>query len=955
MRQVSENSTVLTNQTIDYKICDCPALTIPSKDYLKMSEGDKKIVTVGSRLSKFIGSKATREKKMQAAAMQAEFTLRDTLIILCYLSKEADREIANQARKNLIPAARSWYSRPDRPELPEPIHDIVLKVIEKVGLGERETAIAADDETVRGNIGLLGLGEIIQAVDHNNRTVAIKLTKAGESAQVYTENGKVVGAVAGADDGLDALYRAFSWLDASFQYLHSPPGVFQNRIKANTLNLVMDALEHSSDDDPFDMEDSKTWQVLGHLKVMNIFEIAEIFEMNSKQTVCRLTREDADGLLYFRSGRIVNASLGAMTGMDAACHLLAWPNANFSIARGGEEVSEAIHVGMQNLIIEAMRLLDEGVTVTDRIAEELAMINELFEARDLVSLPVLEKVRLVFSDDQRARETLETDANPLVRKAIKVKISKTVHKYLSSATDYQVRLMAARGNVPLSTTEKLVLLSYLSHDESQEIREIAKSTLAAIDLPTYKKGFGADLHPSVMDFLVRETLKDESLISIVAGCPTLLEETALYLLDNWKTEGFYEALLENRKLLERSPAVVVKLAACVGEDSTLKNRIDAFEESMIRGQAETKVEGPLSFFGISGLAHAARQGMRSGTILVETPTATGSVFFQRGRVVGAQSGDLEGIPALEEIVKARGARFRYLLRTYHHKQNLDPTAAEELLEKPGAGPYVEEEEKALRLVTGSLAAMDIYELLHALEGSPIPVRVSVVCEEGTGDIFRDRSRILHAQVEGKDGPMNAMAAIMSWTGLRFILRHEQDEFPVTVDKSLGDFFSEATKLIPDEMIRTTKPGELPEWELSETEFESLYHQILNMGVAEKLKLAFFGSKGARDILVRDANKMVCVAVVKSPKIQESEIETISKSRQVGEDVLRQIAATKEFMKSYSIKLNLASNSKTPLPIAMKLLPQLRELDLKKLARSKNISAQVAIQARRLAEAKGGTH
>ncbi len=76
---------------------------------------------------------------MQAAAMQAEFTLRDTLIILCYLSREPDHEIAAQARKNLIPAARSWYTRPDRPELPEPIHDIVLKVIEKVGLvGKRE-------------------------------------------------------------------------------------------------------------------------------------------------------------------------------------------------------------------------------------------------------------------------------------------------------------------------------------------------------------------------------------------------------------------------------------------------------------------------------------------------------------------------------------------------------------------------------------------------------------------------------------------------------------------------------------------------------------------------------------------------------------------------------------------------------------------------------------------------
>ncbi len=56
---------------------------------------------------------------------------------------------------------------------------------------------------------------------------------------------------------------------------------------------------------------------------------------------------------------------------------------------------------------------------------------------------------------------------------------------------------------------------------------------------------------------------DESLVKIVAGCPTLLEETALYLLENWKSEGLYFALLENRKLLETSPAVVVKLAESV--------------------------------------------------------------------------------------------------------------------------------------------------------------------------------------------------------------------------------------------------------------------------------------------------------------------------------------------------------------------------------------------------------
>ncbi len=126
-----------------------------------------------------------------------------------------------------------------------------------------------------------------------------------------------------------------------------------------------------------------------------------------------------------------------------------------------------------------------------------------------------------------------------------------------------------------------------------------------------------------------------------------------------------------------------------------------------------------------------------------------------------------------------------------------------------------------------------------------------------------------------------------------------------------------------------------------------------MGVAEKVKLAFLGNREARDILVRDPNKMVALAAVRSPKIQESEIDAISKSKHVCDDVLRQIATTKEWAKLYHIKLNLANNSKTPVPLVMQFLPHLRELDLRKLAKSKNISQVVATQARRIAETKSG--
>lgn len=919
-----------------------------------MDDSDKKTVKVGSRLAKFIGSKATRDKKLQAASMQAEFTLKDTLVMLCYLSRDSDQEISTQARKNLIPAARSWHSRPDKPELPGPIHEIVMKVIEKVGTGEEEAAAEEEETVVRGNIGLLGLGEIIQAIDHNNRTVTITLKRNGDTARVLTEKGKVVGAVCGDDDGMEALYKAFSFADAEFTYVHEEPTGFNNHLKVNTLTLVMDALDYFPDQDPFETDVSKKWSVVGHLRTMNIFEIAEIFEMNSKQCACLLKREDEQGTLFFNSGRVVNAKLGEMEGLDAACHLLAWPNANFIVKKGGHGVPEEIHVGMQNLIIEAMRLVDEGVTVSDRIASELEKINELFEGADVVTLPVLDRVRLVFGDNEQLREALEGDFNPLVRKAIKVKISKTVHKYLAVTTDHPTKLKAAEGRVPLSTTEKLVLLSYLSHDESEEIRETAKQTLTSLDSSTYRKGLGSDMHPAVLDFLVREAVKDHAIIKMVCGREMLMEETAEYILERWQDPEILETLADNKIFLDRSPAISRKIWDQAEGNDELRAKIEAHEQSLLEGMGDIKIEGPLAFCGIAGLARAAQQGARSSTIVLYGASGTGYLYVARGKFIGAKWGTLEGKNALEEMFKHRDLMFRLVLRTFFHVENLDVGVTDSIMENPEGGPFIGEDGPSpVASVSGSPEAMDIFEALSLFENTPAPIRVNYMCEEGSGSVYRDRRHVLHVHVDGKESAYEAMAGLLAWDPKKILIKYALEEFPVTVDKTLGDFITETFKQIPEELKRAAKPGELPQWELSEEEAQSLYNQILKMGVSEKIKLALVGNKEARDILVRDPNKLVSVAVVKSPKIQENEIEAIAKSRAVGVDVLREISSTKQWMKSYGVKLNLVSNSKVPLPIALKLLPQIREYDLKKIAKSKEVSSQVAKMASKFAQTKGG--
>ena len=132
----------------------------------------------------------------------------------------------------------------------------------------------------------------------------------------------------------------------------------------------------------------------------------------------------------------------------------------------------------------------------------------------------------------------------------------------------------------------------------------------------------------------------------------------------------------------------------------------------------------------------------------------------------------------------------------------------------------------------------------------------------------------------------------------------------------------------------------------EDKLKPLYVRLGEMTVSEKIRRAMLGTKEERALLIRESNKIVAAAAARSPLLQEPEVVQITRNRGVNDGVLRIIATSPEWLKSYQIKLNLVENSKTPIAIASKLVNQLREHDLKKIARSKNVSSAVQTAARR---------
>jgi len=116
---------------------------------------------------------------------------------------------------------------------------------------------------------------------------------------------------------------------------------------------------------------------------------------------------------------------------------------------------------------------------------------------------------------------------------------------------------------------------------------------------------------------------------------------------------------------------------------------------------------------------------------------------------------------------------------------------------------------------------------------------------------------------------------------------------------------------------------------------------------EKIRLATLGNAYCRSNLIRDSNKMVALAVIRSPLITDTEVVRYASNRQIGEDVIRYIANQRDFTKMYQVKLNLAQNPKCPLGFSLRFLPMLHPEDLKALAKSKNIPSALAVAAKKL--------
>jgi hypothetical protein len=136
--------------------------------------------------------------------------------------------------------------------------------------------------------------------------------------------------------------------------------------------------------------------------------------------------------------------------------------------------------------------------------------------------------------------------------------------------------------------------------------------------------------------------------------------------------------------------------------------------------------------------------------------------------------------------------------------------------------------------------------------------------------------------------------------------------------------------------------------IDDPKMEALVSEKLSqLPFREKIRYALFGNRQIRSLLIRDTNREISRMVLRSPKITDSEVESISSMRSINEDILRDIGNSKDFTKSYNVVHNLIKNPKTPPLISQRLIFRLRNHDLSMLARDRSIAEVVRFHATRM--------
>ncbi len=252
--------------------------------------------------------------------------------------------------------------------------------------------------------------------------------------------------------------------------------------------------------------------------------------------------------------------------------------------------------------------------------------------------------------------------------------------------------------------------------------------------------------------------------------------------------------------------------------------------------------------------------------------------------------------------------------------NLTPKEAEELQGRPSGPETAEEPQETLEEFEvvpdpESAAALEAFQKEHATE---------IAAEEGKPfELVKDEEP---AAASTED----AAASVGEDVG----------EPQATVAATINP----AAQAVPTSGVPLENPDD---FDVAEKKKLTVLQRVSKLNVGQRIKLGFIGGKEERALLIRDTARLVQNAVLSSPKLTDAEAESFAASKNLQENVFREIARQRRFLKLYPVVRNLANNPRCPLDISLTLVKTLHVYDLKSLRHNKNVPDTIRKVAQKL--------
>src|SRR5688572_10288416 len=141
---------------------------------------------------------------------------------------------------------------------------------------------------------------------------------------------------------------------------------------------------------------------------------------------------------------------------------------------------------------------------------------------------------------------------------IRLALSAQAEKYARRDAPREVRLMAARGALPLQPVELATVLFALMHDDDAEVKSTARDSLENLPDAVIDAVLIAPAHPALLDHLARAFAGSEARLERIGLNPATADPTIAFLAAQ-PFRSVVEIAANNQVRLTRCPAIVEAL------------------------------------------------------------------------------------------------------------------------------------------------------------------------------------------------------------------------------------------------------------------------------------------------------------------------------------------------------------------------------------------------------------